>query len=139
MRRIAGLAFLCLALAARTPAQEALCATYEPDEIALEGVLRLTLQPGPPHFRSVESGDMPEPVWMFTPDHPLCLDGIPGDAWSVAMTGIAVVEVIPRTPLAAALNGARVRVLGSLARPRVGHPRSVVVLRAVRTEPGTPH
>lgn len=126
--------FTALGACACACAQEAHCLPYEPDEVTVDGVLRLTLQPGPPHYRSVEAGDVPEPVWMLTPDHTLCMEGIAGDDWSVALNGITQIEVRPRAALASQWNGQRAHVSGVLARPRVGHPRSPVVLQAARPE-----
>jgi len=98
--------------------------------VTLAGTLRLDVVPGPPHYKSFETGDRPEGVWMLTPASPLCFDATPGDDSNPAASNVQVVQIIPRTAFSVAYNGKIAHVRGTLYRPHGGHPHAQVLLRA---------
>jgi hypothetical protein len=135
-RAAAGAAIAVLALAgAMASAQPPACLSYEPQQVSIEGRLDLRLFPGPPHFKSIDGGDFPDPVWMLTPKSAVCLDAIPGDDWSVAQPRIESIQIQPRVAMSPDMNGRTMHVDGTLYRPRSGHPRTAIVLRATSIAP----
>lgn len=116
-------------------ARGAQCQRYEPDLVDLKGDLQLTVFPGPPHYRSVETGDQPEAVWMLQLAKPICIEAIADDPWNVARDGVQTIEVIPRTAFPVSLNGKPVQLQGTLFRARGGHRHAEIVLRATLAAP----
>lgn len=128
-------AFTALVLAAPAGAHVNDCLRFEPDDVTLAGTLRLQVFPGPPHYKSFETGDQPESIWMLTLAEPACIDPIAGDSDNAAATGITVVQVVPRAAFSVGYNGKRAHVQGTLYRPRGGHPHAPVLLRATSVTP----
>lgn len=116
-------------------ARAADCLRFEPDDVTLAGTLRLEVFPGPPHYRSFETGDQPESIWMLTLAEPACIDPIAGDADNAAATRVTVVQVVPRAPFSVNYNSRRAHVQGTLYRPHGGHPHAPVLLRATSVTP----
>ncbi len=131
---IAAIAVLTLA-GVTAGAQQPACLSYEPQPVSIVGRLDLRLFPGPPHFKSVEAGDFPDPVWMLTPKSPVCLDAIPGDTWSIAQSRIEAIQIQARVAMSPDMNGRTVHVEGTLYRPRTGHARTAIVMRATSVAP----
>ena len=133
-------ALLCagLALAAAGAAQADDCLRFEPEEETLAGTLRMDVVPGPPHYKSFETGDRPESIWLLTLANPVCIDATPGDENNAAAAQVDLVQIIPRTAFSVAYNGKPARVQGTLYRPHGGHPHATVLLRATRVTPGGP-
>jgi hypothetical protein len=132
------LAVLICLMASGRLAQGAECLRYEPELVTLAGALKLKVFPGPPNYSSFESGDQPETVWMLTLADPICINAIPGDAWSVGQAGVKTIQVVPRAPFSLALNGKAVVVEGTLYRFRGGHPHAAIALRATHVAPSQP-
>jgi hypothetical protein len=130
--------FLLAPLAWAGCALGAECLRYEPDPVALNGTLKLTVFPGPPNYRSLQTGDQPEAVWMLRLARPVCIDAIPGDSWNIDQAQVPEVQVVPRTSFSMAMNGKDVVVEGSLSRARGGHPHAVILLRATAVRVTTP-
>jgi hypothetical protein len=116
----------CLALG---PVRAQECVHYEPEVVHLDGTLILRVLPGPPHYRSFETGDQPESVWMFTPRAPLCIDGVPDDEVNTGQSQVKAVQIVPRTSFNMGLNGKAARVEGTLYRDRGGHAHASVLMR----------
>ena len=127
-----------MALAAAGAAQAGDCLRFEPEEETLTGTLRMDVVPGPPHYKSFETGDRPESIWLLTLANPVCIDATPGDENNAAAAQVDLVQIIPRTAFSVAYNGKPARVQGTLYRPHGGHPHATVLLRATRVTPGGP-
>ncbi len=130
-----GAVLTALVLAMSAGAHAGDCLRFEPDDVTLAGTLRLEVFPGPPHYKSFETGDQPESIWMLTLAEPICIDPIAGDSDNAAATQVAVVQVVPRAPFAVGYNGRRAHVQGTLYRPRGGHAHASVLLRATSVTP----
>jgi hypothetical protein len=128
------LAAISLAAVA-APAQGSDCLRYEPEDVTLAGTLQLQVYPGPPHYKSFDTGDQPESVWMLTLAQPLCVDATPGDLANVAMQGVARVQVVPRAPFSVSYNGRRAHVQGTLFHAHGGHFHADILLRATSVTP----
>jgi len=132
-------ALLALALGAASAsspaAQAAPCLQYEPEPVRLVGHLDLKVFAGPPHYRSVETGDRPESVWMLRPASPVCVDAIADDAWSIGWDNVPMIEIVARTSIPLSLNGKAVQVEGTVFRARSGHTHAQIQLRATRVAP----
>ncbi len=124
--------FLGLTLAASPAAQADECLKYEPEVVHLHGVLHLQVFPGPPHYRSIETGDAPETVWLLTLDQPACVDAVPDDNLDTAQSNLRVIQIVPRAAFGLALNGKPAVVEGMLYRAHGGHPHSEVLLRGTK-------
>jgi hypothetical protein len=111
------------------------CLRYEPEDITLAGTLQLQVYPGPPHYKSFDTGDQPESVWMLTLAQPLCIDATPGDLANIAMQGVARVQVVPRAPFSVSYNGRRAHVQGTLFHAHGGHFHADILLRATSVTP----
>lgn len=134
------LALLGAALLAPVHAQTPACLAYEPAEVSLQGRLEMAVFPGPPHYRSFDTGDAPESVWLLHLAAPVCIAALADDLNNTAQGRVETVQIVPRAPFSMALNGGTVRVTGTLYRPHGGHPHAGVLLRAtvvqaVRTAP----
>jgi hypothetical protein len=128
-------ALVAAALPASGPARADECLRYEPEVVRLHGQLRLTVFPGPPHYRSLDAGDQPETVWLLALDRPACIDPIADDAWNIAQSDVRLVQIIPRAPFNVAMNGKPGVVEGTLYRAHGGHPHAEIVLRATGVVP----
>lgn len=128
------LAVLSTAVAARAGD----CLRFEPAEETLTGTLRLQVVPGPPHYRSFETGDQPESIWLLVLATPVCIDATPDDDVNAAVAQVDVVQIIPRTGFAVAFNGRNAHVQGTLYRPHGGHAHAQVLLRATSVTPDKP-
>lgn len=126
------LALALLAAGAGRPSLAEECARYDPATTRLEGELQLRVLPGPPHYKSFETGDQPESVWLLVLERPLCIEAEANDADNAAISGVSVVEVLARAPIPVQLNGKAVTVEGALYRPRGGHPHALVAMRAAK-------
>lgn len=133
-RQSAALALLAAALLAGARAQPPACLSYEPAEVSLQGRLELAVFPGPPHYRSFETGDAPESVWLLHLAAPVCLAALADDLNDTAQFGVATLQLVPRAPIAVALNGSSASVTGTLYRPHGGHPHATVMLRATQVQ-----
>lgn len=78
-RASAALAFVTALSAAggRAQATASACLRYEPDTVALSGVLRRETHPGPPNYESVRAGDAPETGFYLHLALPVCARGRP--------------------------------------------------------------
>ena len=125
-----------VALALSLPAlAHAECLRFEPVDVSLAGTLQLAVFPGPPHYKSFETGDQPESIWLLTLAEPVCVDPIEGDADNAPAPQVTVVQVVPRAPFSLSFNGRRAHVQGTLYRPRGGHAHAPVLLRATSVTP----
>jgi hypothetical protein len=124
-----------LALAATAGARAGDCLRFEPEEETLAGTLRLEVMPGPPHYTSFDTGDRPESIWLLALAKPVCIDAAPGDGNNKAAAQVDVVQIIPRAAFSVDYNGKVAHVRGTLYRPRGGHPRAQVLLRATSVTP----
>jgi len=115
-------------------AEPAACLAFEPAPVAVQGTLRLQVFAGPPHYRSIESGDQAEAIWMLQPDAPLCVAARDGEIGSITLQDVRSVQVVPRTPLSMSLNGRAARLQGTLSRPHDGHAHALVLLRTTHAE-----
>jgi uncharacterized protein DUF4431 len=50
------------------------CLSYEPSVIQLTGTLMHKVFPGPPNYKDLRSGDMPEVLWLLNLTAPICVD-----------------------------------------------------------------
>jgi hypothetical protein len=125
---------LCLAWVA-APALASDCLRYEPEDVSLAGTLRLQVYPGPPHYKSFDTGDQPESVWILELSRPLCIDGVPGDAANVAMDRVERVQMVPRSPFSVNYNGKVAHVQGTLFHAHGGHPHADILMRATSVTP----
>lgn len=124
------LALAALPALATAPA----CLEYEPAQVRLEGTLALQVFPGPPHYRSFESGDQPESIWLLQLDAPICIAALASEIGSIALQDVRTIRIVPRTTLALSLNGHAARLDGTLYRPRDGHAHALVLLRTTHAE-----
>jgi hypothetical protein len=111
------------------------CLRYEPEDVTLAGTLHLQVFPGPPHYKSFDTGDQPESVWMLALARPLCIDATPGDVANIAMQKVEQVQIVPRAPFSVAYNGKVAHVQGTLFHAHGGHPHAEVLLRASNVTP----
>lgn len=114
------------------------CYRYEPDVVVVEGTLQLKAFAGPPNYKSIEFGDLPEAVWMLTPLQPLCIAALEDDRWNIARDEVQIIEVIPRTSFNASLNGKIVQVQGTLSRAHGGHRHAEILMHATLVAPRQP-
>lgn len=137
MKRRAGLLALAAGLLCHggAGAQVRDCLRYEPEDVSLAGTLQLQVFPGPPHYKSFETGDQPESVWMLALNPPACVDASPGDGVNVAMARVERVQIVPRAPFSVAFNGKVAHVQGTLYHARGGHPHADILLRATSVVP----
>ncbi len=115
------------------PAQTS-CLAYEAAPVSLQGTLRLAVFPGPPHYRSFESGDAPQSVWLLHLEAPVCIAALAEDLNPAARVQVDTVQIVPRTGFGIALNGAAARVEGTLARAGA-HAHAAALLQATRVQP----
>jgi hypothetical protein len=111
------------------------CLRYEPEDVTLAGTLQLQVYPGPPHYKSFDTGDQPESVWMLTLVKPICVDATPGDAANTAAVQVVRVQIVPRAPFSVSYNGRVAHVQGTLYRARGGHPHADILMRATSVTP----
>jgi hypothetical protein len=125
----------CFLTLAGGPAAASDCVRYEPDDVSLAGTLRLQVYPGPPHYKSFDTGDQPESVWMLELSRPLCIDATPGDAANVAVERIERVQMVPRAPFSVSYNGKVAHVQGTLFHAHGGHSHADILMRATSVTP----
>lgn len=111
------------------------CLRYEPEDVTLAGTLQLQVYPGPPHYKSFDTGDQPESVWMLTLSRAACIDPTPGDSANTAAPHVERVQIVPRSPFSVSLNGKIAHVQGTLYRAHGGHPHAEILLRATSVTP----
>jgi hypothetical protein len=119
-------------------AQGSDCLRYEPEDVSLAGTLQLQVFPGPPHYKSFDTGDQPESIWMLTLAKPMCIDATPGDTANTAAPRVERVQIVPRSSFSVSLNGKVAHVQGTLYRARAGHPHAEILLRATSVTPEGP-
>jgi hypothetical protein len=132
---VAATALATLIAAAGARAQGSDCLRYEPEDVTLAGTLQLQVYPGPPHYKSFDTGDQPESVWMLTLAKPVCLDATPGDTANTVAPRVERVQIVPRSPFSVSLNGKAAHVQGTLYRPHGGHPHADILMRATSVTP----
>ena len=132
---LAAAALAALAAAAGARAQGSDCLRFEPEDVSLAGTLQLKVFPGPPHYKSFDTGDQPESIWILTLTQPVCIDAIPGDTVNTAVQRVERVQIVPRAPFSVSYNGRVAHVQGTLYRPHGGHPHADVLMRATSVTP----
>jgi hypothetical protein len=96
MRSIAAASLFLLAsigLAAAQPMVAGPCLDVkQPQPVRLEGVLTRKVFPGPPNYRDIRKGDMPEPAYILRLSRPVC---VAGDMFADRMQRIDRVQIFP--------------------------------------------
>ena len=127
------LAALCVAscavaLAAADPAA-ARCLAQKPAVVTLVGELVSKRVAGPPGYRSLAQGDLPETIVMLRLGAPICVKGDPTSSLNArSHAGIAEVQLVVPFERARALVDQQIAATGSLTAARSRHHRTPVVL-----------
>jgi len=139
MRAIPARVLLLAVTIAFTPSlATARCLSYEPAVVTLVGELSSRDVPGPPNYRSLARGDLPETILVLRLEAPICVLGDAASSLNTkTQTGIEEVQLEMPLARARALVGKRVRATGTLSAAQSGHYRTPVVLRVsgLRADP----
>jgi hypothetical protein len=105
------------------------CLKYEPTRVTLSGALEARNVAGPPNYRSLARGDLPQTIYVLVLDEPICVNGNPTSAQNrKGHTNVGEVQLVVKPARAKALAGKRVRATGGLSASQGGQHRTPVVL-----------
>lgn len=110
-------------------ARVAICLSYEPVQVSLEGELTSRLVPGPPDYHSIARGDQPETVVILVLDAPVCVRGDPASRSNArSHARVSKVQLVVTGRSWRRSLGKRVKATGSLFEASSGRHRTPVVL-----------
>jgi len=127
-----------LATVACTPPEESTsCLGYEPDTVQVAGTLGRHVFPGPPAFRSVAEGDVPEEGFYLHLAEPVCTvgDTLSPDAYPVPATD--TIQLVLDSTTYARLRprlGTTVTLRGTLFARHTGHHHAPLLLQVIGQE-----
>ncbi len=107
------------------------CLKYEPEKIALSGIITKQVFPGPPNYEDIKEGDRPETAWILHLDKPVCVVPVdPKDDIDVPESNVTDMHLIifGSYKKYKALVGKRVIVQGTLTHAISGHHRTRVLI-----------
>ena len=105
------------------------CLTYEPAQVILSGELEMRNVAGPPNYRSLARGDLPETIYVLVLEKPICVSGNPSSMQNrKGYASVAEVQLVVKASRARPLAGKRVRATGGLSAGQGNHHRTPVVL-----------
>ena len=108
---------------------DARCLTYEPAQVSLTGKLEMRNVPGPPSYRSLARGDLPEVIYVLLLDEPICVNGDPTSVQNkLGHAKVDEIQLVVKASRARTHVGKRVRATGELSAGQGSHHRTPVVL-----------
>ena len=119
---VAAISLLATGAAAR-------CLTYEPSQITLAGSLEQRSVAGPPNYRSIARGDLPQTIYVLVLDAEICVSGNPASVQNRrGHANVSEIQLVVPPSRAKRLAGKRVVVTGGLSAGQGGQHRTPVVL-----------
>jgi hypothetical protein len=105
------------------------CLYYSPTVVTLVGEVSTKRMPGPPGYRSLRQGDLPETIFLLLLDDPICVYGDPDSSTNVK-THRNITEIQLMVPIGTLTDriGERIRFTGQLSSAHSGSHRTPVVL-----------
>jgi hypothetical protein len=111
------------------------CLRYEPDTVAVTGILTRVTFPGPPNYESIKDGDEPETGFYLRLEAPICTTASPDSADNNgALQDVRLVQLVLDQAAYAHLRphlGRRITLHGSLFAAVTGHHHAPLLLQAV--------
>jgi len=132
-------ALVAQALSSDPQASARRCLPFEPDTVAISGILVRRVFPGPPEFVSIRSGDAPEPGYYLHLARAVCARPSPQqsrdpDSALEARAGVRLVQLNLDSLGYARLRprlGQRVTLRGTLSSSITGHHHAPLILAVV--------
>jgi hypothetical protein len=132
MNRCIRLLPICAVLAASSSGAQ--CLRYEPEPVAISGVLSTEVHPGPPEYLSIERGDRPETIWVVTLDAPICIsESVEPNSAEANVVSVQLVLSEAQVDRHRALVGEHVTVAGTLFHAVSGHHRRPILITVAST------
>jgi len=117
-------------------AAERPCLKYEPDVVAMQGMVKRVVFPGPPNYESVKKGDKPEPYWVLFLPKVICVQGDPKDEFNSEteknVQSLQLMDVAYKKDRG--LLGKSVVVKGTLMHSYTGHHHTPVLIQVKSIE-----
>ena len=113
------------------------CLSYEPDMVAVSGIIRTETFPGPPNYEAVAKGDSPEIFWILVLDKPVCVEAGQNDALNESESEITEMQMILDSKQYSVFRqylSLRVMVKGTLFHAHTGHHHTRVLIRVKEIE-----
>ncbi|HEX3131724.1 MAG TPA: DUF4431 domain-containing protein [Thermoanaerobaculia bacterium] len=121
--------FVGIGAAARSGQAPPVCLGYEPKVVALTGVVKRVIAPGPPNYESVAKGDQAETIWVLHVEQPICVEADPTNESNSSESGVTDLQlIISNYGRYRSLLGKRVEVSGQLTHATTGHHHTAVLL-----------
>jgi hypothetical protein len=108
------------------------CLQYDPETVALRGVVERANFPGPPNYENIAQGDAKETYWVLRLEHSICTEAS-DDFYDQAHSGIRRIQLVfvgDDDPFVRYrhLVGRTVQASGKLFGAQAGHHHTVVLL-----------
>ncbi len=104
------------------------CLEYEPKVVALAGVVKRVVAPGPPNYESIARGDAKETIWVLHLERPVCVGADPANEANSAEPNVQELQLIVDYGAYRGLLGRRVTVTSQLTHATTGHHHTAVLL-----------